>query len=345
VQIIFVDRRLSRARTISVTRRQIVVALAGSIVGLLCLSAALNWLTLRMATEKRIPLVSQALSLLVRDDVARNEQFLRDNVATMARKLGEMQAQLLRLDALGERVSKLAGIRPEEFNFKELPGRGGPPPGGRPPTLQELNTDLDRVAKGVSARADYLDVVESELLANQMRTALLPSNAPVVAGFVGSPFGMRADPFTGNMTMHAGVDFAAPTGTPIYSAAGGVVVGADTHPIFGRLIEIDHGNDLKTLYAHASKIDVKPGEIVKRGQKIGEVGSSGRSTGPHLHFEVHSNGVPQNPSRFLAKQKPGSPLAPLAVTAVGSKSEAGAKASAGPKVDAARLAAGAAASK
>jgi murein DD-endopeptidase MepM/ murein hydrolase activator NlpD len=345
VQIIFVDRRLSRARTISVTRRQIVVALAGSIVGLLCLSAALNWLTLRMATEKRIPLVSQALSLLVRDDVARNEQFLRDNVATMARKLGEMQAQLLRLDALGERVSKLAGIRPEEFNFKELPGRGGPADGGRQASLQELNTDLDRVAKGVSARADYLDVVESELLANQMRTALLPSNAPVVAGFVGSPFGMRADPFTGNMTMHAGVDFAAPTGTPIYSAAGGVVVGADTHPIFGRLIEIDHGNDLKTLYAHASKIDVKPGEIVKRGQKIGEVGSSGRSTGPHLHFEVHSNGVPQNPSRFLAKQKPGSPLAPLAVTAAGSKSEAGAKASAGPKVDAARLAAGAAASK
>src|SRR4030095_8401852 len=122
MQIIFVDRRLSRARTFSVTRRQILVAVAGSIIGLLCLSGALNWLTLRMATELRIPLVSQALSLLVRDDVARNEQFLRDNVATMARKLGEMQAQLLRLDALGERVSKLGGIRPEALHFNELPG-------------------------------------------------------------------------------------------------------------------------------------------------------------------------------------------------------------------------------
>jgi len=116
-----------------------------------------------------------------------------------------------------------------------------------------------------------------------------------------------------------------------------VVVGAEVHPVFGRLIEIDHGNDLKTLYAHASKIDVKLGELVKRGQKIGEVGSSGRSTGPHLHFEVHSKGAAQNPSRFLAKQKPGSPLAPLGTTTV-----AGAKAE---KVDGARLAAGAAASK
>ena len=123
-------------------------------------------------------------------------------------------------------------------------------------------------------------------------------------------------------------------GTPIYSAAGGVVVGADVHPVFGRLIEIDHGNDLKTLYAHASKIDVKTGEIVKRGQKIGEVGSTGRSTGPHLHFEVHTKGAAQNPSRFLAKQKPGSPLAPLATTAVN-----------GAKVDSGRLAAAAAASK
>ncbi|HVJ60340.1 MAG TPA: M23 family metallopeptidase [Burkholderiaceae bacterium] len=340
MQIIFVDRRLSRARTISVSKRQVLIALVGSVLGLLFLSAALNWLTLRMATELRIPLVSQALSLLVRDDVARNEQFLRDNVSTMARKLGEMQAQLMRLDALGERVSKLAGIRPEEFNFKELPGRGGTAGAGRMASLDELHTDLERVAKGVSARADYLDVVESELLATQMRSALLPSNAPVVAGFVGSPFGMRADPFTGNMTMHAGVDFAAPVGTPIYSAAGGVVVGAEVHPVFGRLIEIDHGNDLKTLYAHASKIDVKLGELVKRGQKIGEVGSSGRSTGPHLHFEVHSKGAAQNPSRFLAKQKPGSPLAPLGTT-----SAAGTKAESGAKVDGARLAAGAAASK
>jgi murein DD-endopeptidase MepM/ murein hydrolase activator NlpD len=334
VQIIFVDRRLSRARTVSVSRRHIVMALVGSVIGLLFLSAAINWLTLKMATELRIPLVSQALSLLVRDDVARNEQFLRDNVATMARKLGEMQAQLLRLDALGERVSKLAGIRPEEFNFRELPGRGGAADGGRRASLDELQTDLDRVAKGVAARADYLDVVETELLAAQMRGALLPSNAPVVAGFVGSPFGVRADPFTGNMTMHSGIDFAAPVGTPIYAAAGGVVVGAEMHPAFGRLIQIDHGNDLKTLYAHTSKMNVKVGEIVKRGQKIGEVGTTGRSTGPHLHFEVHSKGVPQNPSRFLAKQKPGSPLAPLATAA-----------DQGPTVDAARLAAGAAAAR
>jgi murein DD-endopeptidase MepM/ murein hydrolase activator NlpD len=108
--------------------------------------------------------------------------------------------------------------------------------------------------------------------------------------------------------MHAGVDFGAPVGTPIYAAAGGVVASAESHPVFGNLVEVDHGNDLSTLYAHASRLHVKPGDIVRKGQKIAEVGSTGRSTGPHLHFEVHVKGQPQNPSRFLAQQREGSPF-------------------------------------
>jgi murein DD-endopeptidase MepM/ murein hydrolase activator NlpD len=178
-------------------------------------------------------------------------------------------------------------------------------------SINELGEQVDRVAKGVESRSDYLDVVESELLAAQVRAALLPQNTPISEGFVGSGFGSRLDPFSGQMVMHAGLDFAAPAGTPILAAAGGVVSSAEYHPAYGNMLTIDHGNGLQTLYAHASKLDIRQGEIVRKGQQIGRVGATGRSTGPHLHFEVHVNGVAQNPARFLSRQASGSPLAEL----------------------------------
>jgi murein DD-endopeptidase MepM/ murein hydrolase activator NlpD len=273
--------------------------------------------TFKAAGEFRVPFVQDLAASLMRDEAARNDQFVRDNVTAMARKLGEMQAQLMRLDALGERVSRLAGIRPEEFNFRELPGRGGAETGGRAFTIDELKTELDRVARGVEHRADFMDVIESELMSARVRRTLLPENTPVAEGFVGSSYGMRTDPLTGQLTMHAGVDFAAPIGTPIFAAAGGVVTGAEYHPMFGNTVAVDHGNRLSTLYAHASRLSVKAGDIVRKGQKLGEVGTTGRSTGPHLHFEVHVNGTPQNPARFLANQSKDSPfggLAPLVKT-------------------------------
>ncbi len=292
MQIIVVDPRLKRARTIDVRPRMLVL--------------------FRAANELRIPMVRDLVALIMRDDVERQQQFLRDNISAMARKLGEMQAQLMRLDALGERVSKAAGIRPEEFNFTELPGRGGAlSESSRPMTLPELQSELQRVAKDVDSRDDFMNVIESEQLSTRVRNSLLPQNAPVTEGFIGSGYGMRTDPFTGQLAMHAGVDFAANVGTPIFAAAGGVVIAAEQHPAYGNAVSIDHGNGLVTMYAHASKIVVKVGEIVKRGQKIAEVGTTGRSTGPHLHFEVHVNDVPQNPWKFLAQQKPGSPLADL----------------------------------
>lgn len=313
MQIIVVDPRLSRARTITVDKPMLLIAAAGLLSAVLLAVIGLYAVTFRVAAEVRIPLVHEIVTFIMRDEVARNEQFVRDNVTAMARKLGEMQAQLMRLDALGERVSKMSGIRPEEFSFREPPGRGGAEPtaGARAMTLAELQNELQRIARGVEDRADYMDVIESELVSAQVRRALLPQNTPVSEGFVGSGFGMRTDPFTGQLAMHAGVDFAAPTGTPIFAAAGGVVATAEANPVYGNSVLIDHGNGLSTLYAHASKLVVKTGDIVKRGQKIAEVGSTGRSTGPHLHFEVHVNGVPQNPSKFLLAQKAGSPFAAL----------------------------------
>ncbi len=299
MQIIVVDKRLARALTLSITRRHALVALLALSIGVLLLSGAFSFLTVRAASAFGIPILSDFIALVTRDEMDRKDQLVRDNLTALARKLGQVQAQLLRLDAVGERVSRAAGIRPEEFRFAQSPGRGGAMESGDPMTLGDLDRALKQLSSSVEQRADYLSVIEAELRAQQVRQALLPHSKPVADGFVGSGFGWRSDPFSGQMSHHSGIDFAATPGTPIHAAAGGVVVVAEYHPVWGNLVEVDHGNALLTRYAHASRLDVVPGEIVKRGQKLAEVGSTGRSTGPHLHFEVHHKGVAQNPARFL----------------------------------------------
>jgi murein DD-endopeptidase MepM/ murein hydrolase activator NlpD len=313
MQIIIVDRRLAQARTITLSHRMLVGWAIGLVFAVLMAAVGLYAVTFRAAVDIRIPLVHDFVAWAMRDENLRNERYLRDNVDALARKLGEMQAQMMRLDALGERVAKLAGIPASEFDFGALPGRGGPAPtDGRFLSAEELRQQMDQLARGAEARADHLNVVESELLAQQVRRTLLPQNAPLAEGFAGSGFGMRIDPITGAQAMHTGVDFSAPVGTPIFAAAGGVVVAAEVHPEYGKTVQIDHGNDLATLYAHASRIEVKVGDIVRPGQKVAEVGRTGRSTGAHLHFEVLVRGQPQNPFKYLARQPAGSPLATLA---------------------------------
>ena len=304
MQIIVVDKRLARALTLSVTRRHALAASIALGLGVLLLSGAFSFLTVRAASVFRIPILSDLVSFVTRDEMERKDQFVRDNVTALARKLGEVQAQLLRLDAVGERVGKAAGIRPEEFRFSQLPGRGGALRSDDPMTLSELDVALKQLSVSVEQRADYMSVIEAELRAQQVRQALLPHSKPVSDGFIGSGFGWR--PFSGDMSHHAGIDFAAPSGTPIHAAAGGVVVVAEYHPVWGNFVEVEHGNAMLTRYAHASRLNVAVGDIVKRGQKLAEVGSTGRSTGSHLHFEVHHQGVAQNPAKFLYAK--GSPL-------------------------------------
>ena len=323
MQLILVDRRLARARTMNLSPAMLVWGALGLLVVISFAVLTLYVITFRLAAQRDLPLVKQLVSVVMRDRLAQDEQYLRDNVSSMAKMVGEMQARLMRLDALGERVSKLAGIRPEEFSFREIPGMGGPEPvASRPLSLAELQAQVHNTANGLDARTDFMNVVESELVSNAARTALLPRDTPLGEGFVGSGFGMRTDPFTGEYTMHSGVDFAAPTGTPIYAAAGGVVESAERHPEYGNLVKIDHGNGLATWYAHTSKFIVKVGDIVRKGQQIALVGATGRATGPHLHFEVRVNGAPQNPLKYLASAKPGSPLASLAPAAVAAASAA-----------------------
>ena len=165
--------------------------------------------------------------------------------------------------------------------------------------MEELHatlTDLDRMA---DQRTESMMLMESSLFEQKIRSLMVPTQQPVASGILGSAFGFRIDPFTGGSALHTGLDFQAESGTPILAAAGGVVVVQDAHAAYGNKVEIDHGNDLITRYAHASKVLVKKGDLIKRGQKIAEVGTTGRSTGPHLHFEVLVQGVAQDPQKFL----------------------------------------------
>ncbi len=279
----------------------------------------LYYLTVSSAGSLRLPFMEQALASAVKDDASRKDRYIRENLNAMAVKLGEMQAQLLRLDALGERVQGLAGVKPEEFNFKEKPPRGGADPaaagamhGSRELGMQDFRQALDTLAKDLEYRADYLNVVESSLMAEKIKFKMLPTIKPVNISYNASSFGWRLDPFNGRSAFHEGLDFAAPTGTPIVAAAGGVVITSEYHHQYGNMLDIDHGNQLVTRYAHASRLLVRVGDIVRRGQHVADLGSTGRSTGPHLHFEVLLKGVPQDPHKFLvagAAQEKGVTLA------------------------------------
>jgi murein DD-endopeptidase MepM/ murein hydrolase activator NlpD len=213
-----------------------------------------------------------------------------------------MQAQLIRLDALGERLSALAGIKPQEFRMNEPPGRGGALPTSIPAqdlSMNELSWQLDALSRHMENRYDYMGILENRLFDAKVKKKLMPTVKPVDVDWNASSFGWRIDPITGQNALHEGIDFLVDTGTPIHAAADGLVVVAEFHPQYGYVVDIDHGNDFTTRYAHASKLLVKAGDLVQRGAIIAESGSTGRSTGPHVHFEVRYKGVAQNPNRFL----------------------------------------------
>ena len=301
MQIIVMHPRFTRAKSIKITQKHVYLSLAGLTVFILASSFLLSLLCLRLAaySDTVRNLLPAEFSVL---DNNSQEKYLRQNLTRMAIKLGEMQAQIMQLDALGERVQGLAGVKPEEFSFKNAPGRGGMEPSASAHVLNmsEFQTALDALSVDLNRRADYLNVVETTLMEYKVKSRLLPTSQPVNVPFNSSTFGWRLDPFTGQNAFHEGIDFPAPVGTHIVAAAGGVVITAEYHPQFGNMLEIDHGNDLVTRYAHCSRILAKVGDIVKRGQYVAEIGTSGRSTGAHLHFEVLLKGQPQNPNKFLS---------------------------------------------
>lgn len=297
MQVIITDAWMAKSRAFHLSGAKLLLSLFTLAVALMLVSAGLyHWVFLKGAREGW-PIIGSLVRLVVKDEFAQRDRYLRENIEVLAKKLGEMQAKLLQLESLGERVSGLAGINPADIKVK--PGQGGLLVEGRPLTLQELDAGLDALDVMASQRSEAMALIESRLFEQKIKKMMVPTQTPVPDANLGSVFGWRIDPITGRSALHTGLDFPAETGTPIYSAAGGMVVTQEFHFQYGNMIEVDHGNNLITRYAHASKVLVKKGDLIKRGQKIAEVGTSGRSTGPHLHFEVLVQGVPQDPQKFL----------------------------------------------
>ena len=301
MNIILVSGKLTRSRTLTLTVPHLVLGTAATLFALLVLAFGLQYSMLRYAASLNSPLLNTLVLSAQQEQNEKTQSYLRDNLNAMAAKLGQMQAQLLRLDTLGERLAKTAGFKPQEFMFDQVPGQGGAV--STLPTydlsLGDLSRQVDLLTRQVDDRTEKLGILDSLMIIDSAKKKLLPSVLPIEGGWYSSNFGWRIDPFNGVRAFHEGMDFMAEVGTLARAAAGGVVIYSDFHPQYGNMIEIDHGNGLVTRYAHLSKRLAKIGDVVMSSGKIGTVGNTGRSTGPHLHFEVRQNGAALNPVRFF----------------------------------------------
>lgn len=305
MNIILVTGAKARARTITLDWRHWAAGGIALCALFIAFTLAFNFLTLKWAAAVNHPWLQAIVLADQRQEARRIQESLQGHLNAMAMRLGELQAQVARLDGLGERLARSAGLKPQDLpgglSAGTVPGRGGAPSSlpARDLTLPEFTSLLQSAAHQLDLRADQFGVLEALLLQESAKRKFLPSLPPVAEIWHSSDFGRRIDPFTGQSAFHEGIDFVAEAGTPIVAAASGKVVFAGEHPQYGKMVEIDHGNGLVTRYAHASQLNVRDGDLVLRGQRVATVGSTGRSTGPHLHFEVRLNGVPQNPARFL----------------------------------------------
>lgn len=303
MQIIITHGRMAQTKVLHVNRWQLALLLGMLASMLVLISTTLYHFIFVKGVREGWPVVTQVMQLVVRDEFAQRDRFMRENLDAMARRVGEVQAKLIKLEAMGERVAALVGVKPEELPAPSRTAqgaKGGPYVPAQSVSVDQMHTMLRSLDEAAEQRTDMFTMFESRLLEKRLQMLLIPSTRPVDVA-MGSGFGFRTDPFTGNPALHTGLDYPADVGTPVMAAAGGVVISADQHAAYGNTVEIDHGRGLMTRYAHNSRILVKAGDLVKRGQAIAEVGNTGRSTGPHLHFEVIVDGVPQDPEKFLAK--------------------------------------------
>ena len=304
LNIIVVSGATARARTLTLDWRHFAIGTFSILVLFVAFTLLFNFITLRYAAAIKHPWLQAIVLADQRQEALRTQEMVQGHLNAMAIRLGELQAQMLRLEGLGERLAGVAGLKPQDlpsFRAGTAPGRGGAESTlpSRALSVTEFADLMQKLSRQVDERSDQLGVLEALLVASSVNRKFLPTLAPVVDGWYSSNFGYRIDPFTGQNSFHEGIDFPADAGTPIVAAASGKVVTAEVHAQYGKMLEIDHGNGLVSRYAHAAQLFVKEGDLVVRGQRVASVGSTGRSTGPHLHFEVRLNGTPQNPARFL----------------------------------------------
>jgi murein DD-endopeptidase MepM/ murein hydrolase activator NlpD len=294
MNLIFFSRRQGEARHLHLTRPLTLAAFG--VVGLAVLGLAFG-LGVKLGQS----------GLTTRSQVAEVKQLrqvVQDRVDAMAIRVGEINAQVIRLEALGKRLTQMANINSGELNFDSVPAVGGPEEGsafdsGAAAQLPDLSRMLDAVEQKLEVRDAQLLALENVILSRSLTQAIRPEGRPVVEGYISSYYGERQDPFSGHEAWHKGVDFAGAQGSQVVAVAAGVVTRAEGQNGYGNLVEINHGNGFVTRYGHNQKVLVGVGETVVRGQSIALMGSTGRSTGPHVHFEVLRNGRQVNPIGYV----------------------------------------------
>lgn len=302
MNVIFFSRRQGRARHLNlahpVTLTLIVALTVCAIAG--AFAIGIHWGERNMA---RLALLKPAATFRIEQNQIEELRLqLQDKVDALSMRLGMMDAHLIRLNALGKRLTEMADISSREFDFDHDPPLGGPEDtAARTASMPDLSAMIDNLSEQIDQRSSQFGALANVLLGRQLSAEIRPQGRPVRDGYISSGFGVRMDPFTGEEGIHKGVDFAAPAGTDVLAVAAGVVTWAGPREGYGNLVQVNHGNGYSTRYAHNSTVLVKVGDEVQRGQAIATVGSTGRSTGPHVHFEVLKNGVQVDPMSFVGR--------------------------------------------
>ncbi len=303
MNVIFVARKSGRVKQLDL-RHPLVVAAALLLV-LLIVGGAFSigiGLGVRHGATSPIDQLGNWSADLLRQQAQLEDlrQVLQEKINALAMRVGQMNAHVIRLDALGKRLTRMANLQDGEFDFGNPPALGGAEGGdGQPAQIPSLTAMVDDLQSLLSSREQQLSVLENLILTRELNKQVYPEGSPVEDGWISSYFGHRADPFTGYMANHKGIDFAGPAGTPVSAVAAGLVTFSGDRPGYGEMVEINHGNGLSTRYCHNEKLLVKQGDMVRKGQEVSLMGSTGHSTGPHLHFEVLKNGQQVDPLRFI----------------------------------------------
>lgn len=295
MNIILVSNKMAKAKSLNAWQ-------AGSLVAALVLLPVL--MILLFLTPKQT-IKEQGVKAMLPPHLKGTILSSQSHLDAYAKQIGELQARIMRLDAQNQRLAKLAGEKPQQAPQTEQtpqvldPNRGGPLVHEKPMSESDLIAAIEELMNTVDARDEYQSVIEAKILQQSVLKDMLPNSSPVRAGYNSSSYGWRIDPFNGHKAFHEGLDFPADTGTPILAAADGIVIAAEQTPDYGNIVKIQHGSGLETRYAHASKILVRVGDRVIKGQQVALVGNTGRSTGPHLHYEIRLNGNALDPRQYL----------------------------------------------
>lgn len=308
MNIILVGKRHGKSRAVSINA-PVAAGLVFIVTALLALAGWSGYQVAMTQVEQAEPaeseLVERWRSKLnqQKGELAQIEQTVQQQVDALTLRLGEIQGRLLRLDALGQRFVESGLVASDEFDFDQPAAVGGPEDGlgGDSFTAPELTSMIDQMARRIEDREQQLRMLDVVTSRQKLEDQLFVEGRPITWGWLSSKYGYRSDPFTGKRTWHAGVDLAGKEGSDIISVAGGVVTYADERYGYGNLVEVDHGDGLVTRYAHAKTIKVEVGDVVQKGQVLALMGSTGRSTGPHVHFEVIRNGKSENPETYIKR--------------------------------------------